>query len=149
MVYNPNNELVAKAWIQGIPGVPPNSVATTLPRDNSTWAASGFVVIEGVVGGSSNLYYELRSPVLSIASYATNPSSDKPPWNKANQLAETIRKATKNQGLVKRTLGMPTAYHDAMVLEANAMNEPARRPDLGSYAVYGFELELHWVSLGD
>lgn len=149
MPYNPNNELVAKAWIQGVPGVPLNSVATTLPRDNTTWAASGFVVIEGVIGGSSNLYYELRSPVLSIASYAVTPNSDKPPWNKANQLAETVRKATKDQALAKRTLSLPAAYYGARVLEANALTEPVRRSDPGSYAVYGFELELHWVSLGD
>lgn len=147
MPYNPNNELVAKAWIQTLAGIPPNSVATTLPRDNRTWAASGFVHLSGITGGSSNLYYPLHEPVYGIDCYATNPDSDKPPWNKANQLATIIQNATWDQQQVKRTLSLPSTYRNARVLEAQVLNEPTRRPEPASYAVYGFDLLLHWIPL--
>lgn len=149
MAINPNNELVAKAWLQGVPGVPPNSVATRLPRDNSTWAASGFVHIAGVVGGGSNRYYRLHEPILQLDFYATKPNSDKPPWNEANNLAQLVHDSTDDQDIVKRTLTLPAAYKRAMVLEAYPMTEPTRRPDPGSYAVYGFELAMHWVTVED
>jgi len=148
MAFNPNNELVAKAWLQTLNGVPPNSVATRLPQDNRTWAASGFVQIADI-GGSSNLYYELHEPVYRIDVYATslNPDSDKSPWNKANQLATIIQRATYDQAQVKRTLALPSGYRNARVLEAQVLNEPTRHPDPGSYAVYGIELLLHWIPL--
>lgn len=147
MPYNPNNELVAKAWLRTLNGVPTNSVATTLPRDNRTWAASGFVHIAGVIGGSSNLYYPLHEPVYQIDCYATNPDSDKVPWNEANQLATVIQQAVYDEVQVKKTLVLPAAYRAARVLEARVLSEPARRPDPASYAVYGLDLELRWIPL--
>ena len=52
----PNTELVAVSWIKGIPGIPVSSVSTTLPSDNTTWSASGFIQVPFVVGGSPDIF---------------------------------------------------------------------------------------------
>lgn len=142
---NPHNELVAKAWITGIPGFLAG-VATKLPEDPATWAENGFVLIERVFG-SSHMYFPFHSPVFGLRIYAVNLTSDKLPWNKANYICELIRMATYDQDVIKRDLTLPTGYSPARVIEASVPNEPDRGTDPGSYAVYDMELELNWIPL--
>jgi len=54
MSIPPNTELVAMRWLQGLSGLAPAMVSTNIPRDNATWAASGFVQVVGAVGGAMN-----------------------------------------------------------------------------------------------
>lgn len=144
----PNNELVAKHWLLGLTAVPANKVATTLPEDPAVWADTGFVHIAGVVGGGSNMYYRLHSPVLQIDCYAVNLNSDKPAWNRANQLAQQIWEAAMyEEAQIKRDVVLPTGYSNARILEALPLGEPVKRPDAGSYAIYGFDLQLTWIPL--
>ncbi|WP_354643862.1 hypothetical protein [Kitasatospora camelliae] len=137
-------ELVAEAWLKGAVG---DIVATKLPRDNTTWAASGFVTV-GTTGGNTGLYVPLRSPALTVTCWAVAPSSNRPPWNKANVLAETIVAATFDHANTPRLLTLPAGYPHARVLTAYPAYEPRRIPDdPGSYARYDLGLVLNWVEV--
>lgn len=136
-------DLVAVAWLRGVDGVPPDSVATTLPSNNSTWAASGFVQVTAI-GGSPNPHLPVRMPVVGVDCWAVNPNSGRPPWGKANTLAEIIRDGTAGTG--GRVVALPAVGLSARVLEAWLLTEPRRiRNDDASYARYSFDLALRWV----
>ncbi|OKI16627.1 hypothetical protein [Streptomyces sp. CB03911] len=139
-----STELVATAWLRGIVG---DIVSTTLPRDNSSWAASGFVVV-ATVGGTAGLYVPLRSPVVSVDCWAVASSSNRPPWNKAAFLAERIQAACYDIDATPRLLTLPANYPQARVLTAYTTYEPRRVPDdEASYARLNFGLTLNWVEV--
>ncbi|MFE1849855.1 hypothetical protein ACFYOF_06255 [Streptomyces sp. NPDC007148] len=143
-------ELVATAWLKTIVG---DIVATTLPKrgkDGSiTWAASGFVTLV-VAGGSPNIYVPLRDPVVGLSCWALNPDSQKPPWGKASNLAETIVAATLDHPNVPRTaLALPAGYPSVQVKSAYVTGDPRRiTDDSSSYARYDIPgLVVAWTEL--
>lgn len=137
-------ELVAQAWLRGIVG---DIVATTLPRDNTTWAASGFVTV-ATVGGSAGMYVPLRSPVVSVDCWAVSPNSNRPPWNRAAALAERIQAGTYDHDGTPRLLTLPANYPQARVLSAYTSYEARRVPDdEASYARLNFGLSLNWIEV--
>lgn len=152
MVYA-NSEQVAVAWLKGVPGVPATGVATTLPTDNSTWAASGFIVAT-VVGGSRHGYFPLKTPVVRCDVWAVkfdangNPSS-KPPWGKASQLSEAVYDATLDEGNLRRTLELPGLLPDCRVIEAEVLTEPQRLygDETNRTARLFFDLKINWIEL--
>ena len=140
----PTTELVAVAWIGGIQGLSPGMVATQLPKDNTTWAASGFVTVR-TVGGAPGMYVPLRQPVVAVDAWAVNPTSNKPPWFQANGLMELIDQGCRvsNAG---RWLTLPGLYLQARVATAYWVTEPQRvYTDQGGYARYTANLALNWV----
>lgn len=143
----PNGELVAKAWILGVPGIPAHSVATTLPEDRSTWAASGFIRVTAFPS-TPELHVQKRMTVIDIESvFQAKEGSDKPPWNKAAQNAEKIFNATYDDDalFIQRRLILPTAYDDARVLTV-IPGEPERRgEDPDSNAIYGMAATFNWI----
>lgn len=158
MPYNPNNDLVGEKWLGGVPGLNPDMVATTLPRDPATWTkiatAQVFVVVT-VIGGDKDLYLPIRRPVFQVDCWATRIGSTIPPWAAANLAAEMIRSnieagpAAYKRGLTFTDKG---DYRPAMVLDAIMRTEPRRgvtpgtaTGDEGGYARYMFDLELHWA----
>jgi hypothetical protein len=145
-VLHASSELVAIAWLKGVVG---DNVATTLPKpaaDGTTgWADTGFCTIT-VVGGDSDMYVPMRRPVVSVDCWAVNPTSQKPPWNKAGQLAERIQGACYDAQDIPRLLLLPGGYPPARVLSAFTSYEPRRVPDdASSYARYTLGLNLHWT----
>ena len=143
MPLRPNSDLVAVAWAKLVPGLPVNQIAGTLPEDNSTWAASGFVV-ENTVGGTPAQENALRAPVVSFDCWACTPSSTRPPWGKANALAEAIV-AAHYSGLHGQMV-MPTGYGPARVLSTVLISEPRQGPlDAAGYARYIVELQIVWT----
>ncbi|WP_199546592.1 hypothetical protein [Streptomyces sp. N35] len=143
-----NSELVAAAWLAGADGIEAGQVATTLPADSTAWAANGFVHVVGVAGGSPQLHYALREPVVQVDAYAVNPNSGKAPWGKASSLFELLVAATYDEDRMHRTLALPAGYPQARVMTAHFMSEPRRMPgDDSSYARYSGDLSIHWISL--
>lgn len=144
MVYVPNNELVAVSWAKTLPGLPSQQINTLLPADNSTWTASGFVQV-AVAAGQPGMYLPVNAPVIQWTCWAVNPNSGKPPWGKANGLAETLKAATyepSNYGVVTTRSG----YEDARVMEAHPVTEPRRvTGDDGRFAGYTLDMQLFWV----
>lgn len=151
----PNSELVAVAWLGTVAGLSSSMVATTLPTDQDTWSANGFVTIGGgdgttggVIGGRPNMYMPLRAPVLSVHTWAVAPGSAKPPWGKAAHLAELIVAGCYDEASIRRRLTLPGNFADARVNEAYPLGEPRRIPgDTSGYAHYQMDLQLHWVAL--
>lgn len=140
----PTTDLVAVAWLAGVTGLSASMVATKLPADNSTWAASGFVQVI-TVGGTPELYVPVASPVVGVSCWAANPNSAKPPWGKANHLAELIRAATYDHANVPRTLTLPSSFGHARVTAAYFVSEPKRIPgDPANYARFDADLALRW-----
>lgn len=138
-------ELVTEAWLKTVVG---DRVATTLPKDNSSWAASGFCTLV-VAGGSPNLYVPLREPVIGVDCWANSPSSQKPPWNIAAALAEAIQAACYNHPGIPQTVTLPAGYPAAQVKSAYTTGEPRRIPDdPSSYARYSIPgLAIAWVEV--
>lgn len=133
-------ESVAVAWAKYATGA---GAGTKLPEDNTTWAASGFVVTQPV-GGSSNIYYPLHSPVISYQAFTCAPDSDMPPWWMASNLCEAMRHETyQHEG---RWLELPYRDQNARVLQSYFVTEPRRvYADLGDYAAFTVSVCLHWT----
>lgn len=144
MAHLPTNELVGISWIKTIEGIPENSVASKLPADAKAWEAEGFVQVQ-VASGNPDVYTPQRQPIYQINCWAAKPNSEKPPWGKANNLAELIVQATwekKHWG----HLVLPATHDDARVLGSKALTEPRRVfGDEARFACYTFDLQLFWV----
>ncbi|MDH6448180.1 hypothetical protein M2155_000588 [Streptomyces sp. SAI-119] len=143
-------ELVATAWLKTVVG---DIVSTTLPKPGSDgtlpWADTGFVTLV-TAGGSANIYVPLRTPALGVTCWAANPGSQKPPWGKASNLAETIVAATLDHPNVpKTTLALPGGYPDVQVKSAYVTGDPRRIPDdPSSYARYEIPgLVIAWTEV--
>ena len=149
-VLRATSELVAIAWLKTIVG---DIVATTLPKLGSdgalSWADTGFVTLVNA-GGSPNIYVPLRDPAVGVTCWAANPNSQKPPWGKASNIAETIVAATLDHPNVpKRALSLPGDYPDVQVKSAYVTGEPRRIPDdASSYARYDIPgLVIAWTEV--
>lgn len=141
-----NTELVTVAWLAGVDGLSSSMVSSTLPTDETTWSATGFITVR-TTGGSPGLDVPLRSPVVTLDFWAINPNSGKPPWFQANYLAELVDAGTRAVN-VQRTLTLPANYPNARILTAYLVQEPRRAyGDQGSYAHYVADLAVHWVDL--
>lgn len=144
VAFLPTNELVGIHWIKSITGIPTNSVGTTLPADNSTWEASGFIQVQ-LASGNPDLYTPQNQPVFQVDCWAAKPNSQKPPWGKANNLAEIIKAATYDK-TYWGSLALPATHDDARVLGSVAVTEPRRvLGDEARFANYTFDLQLFWV----
>lgn len=148
-LYLPHGELVAQAWIRGIQAVPTNGVGTTLPKDNSTWAASGFVQIS-TTGGSPHVELPIFNPVVSVDCWAVAVNSSQPPWGKANQLALAIVMAgygsVDSFNTPQRTVALSPQFQNARVMAAYALGEPRRMPgDDARFARYHFDMQFSFV----
>jgi hypothetical protein len=136
-----NTELVAMSWLSEVFGTP-NMIGTTLPTDNSTWAASGFVLVTAL-SGSRDAYVPMVSPVIGIDTFAFNKSSNKSPWGKSANIAEVIMNAAIKARPHRLTL--PGGYPKAQFFSAIVAREPRRIPDLASYARFSFDLNIYWA----
>lgn len=146
-VLRANSELVATVWLGQVPGLVPDMIATQLPDDNSTWAASGFITVGPVIGGSPNIDVPMRSPVLQVTAWATRPGSNKPPWGKANNLIETVLAGTYAPGQGRPVI-LPGLFPRASVRAVQATIEPRRAyGDPADYARYVTDLQFWWTEL--
>jgi hypothetical protein len=139
----PSDELVLIYWLKTLSGLPTSSISTSLPGDNTSWAASGFITVLGV-GGDSNIYVPMNNPVLSVDTWANTPNSNKPPWSKASQLAELIvwrTYAHPHPGLIT----MPSGYEDVALHSVYPVSRPRRIPDdEAGFAHFSVDLAIHW-----
>ncbi|AXB47310.1 hypothetical protein [Amycolatopsis albispora] len=138
-------EAVAVAWALAAPDVTADMAGETLPRNNASWSASGFIT-PTIVGGDSGMNYRTQSPVVTFQCFANTPNSDVPPWNKARQLAERLRVATYRR--VPILLGLPYSDEKAKVNSAVVRGNPRKTfGDFGGYAVYSTDIQLFWAPI--
>lgn len=154
-----NAELAAIAWLKTVPGLPVNQIGTTLPQDNSTWSASGYVQVISTGPGSSSKYYGYRAPVMTAHCWATNPNKQTPPWGKACDLAEDIyaHLLVDDNGSENVTLPVASAPQ-IRILKAWAVGEIRRIPwgfpsgqgsfiDPANTAHYTLDFQVAWAEL--
>lgn len=140
----PNSTLAVVAWLNGVAGV---QAATQLPRDNTTWGASGFATVQ-IIAGSPNQYLPQGEPIAQINCCAVNPGSGRPLWNVANNVASAILRSLRDEVNKGRTLTLPSGYAPCRVIQAYATREPTRLySDDGSYAIISFDAFFRWTLL--
>lgn len=154
-LLRPTVQLVAIAWLRGVPGVDPTKVATKRPQDTATWAATGFIQVGQPTGDGPQIGdLPLRASIVGVSCLAASLDSGKPPWWRANQLAEQIIEDTyghRGSGGRDVSAYMKAGYQGAKVLTAYAMNDPRESPAPGptSFAKYIFDLAINWVAVPD
>ena len=142
-----NSELVAVAFLQQLLGQS-GGVGARLPGDTSSWAQTGFVQISGV-GGSPNVYAQLRRPVVDVRAKWIAPNSKQPPWNRAADLAERIIAGFYGEPAEPRLVVLPAGFERAFVQSAYALTEPRRiGGDDSNIATFQFDMQLNWVGDG-
>ncbi|MFG3170571.1 hypothetical protein [Streptomyces sp. NPDC048200] len=149
-VLHATPELVTTAWLISVVG---DRVATTLPKPGAdgtlSWADGGFVT-HVVAGGASNIYVPMRTPVMGLSCWAANPGSQKPPWNQAATLAESIVAAClDHDNIPRRALALPGGYPSVQVKSAYTVGDPRRiTDDASSYACYDIPgLVIAWTEV--
>lgn len=140
----PSHELVAVAWLKTLTGIPTAQVATNLPADNESWAASGFVQVTAV-GGNPNIDIPTFQPVVQIDCWANNVDSLKPPWGKASSLAERIVWAS--YGVQQPgSIDMGANFHSPRLMSVYALSEPRRiLSDEAGFARVQFDMSFRWT----
>jgi hypothetical protein len=148
-----NAELVCVAYLRAIVAAYDVGVGTTLqgPDDNGvlSWGKTGFVQAV-VVGGTPNGTVPIRRPVLSLDFWAVNVDGSRPPWGRANAIAEVCVQAAYAFAPydTHRAVALPSGYPSAYVSEFSILGEPERRPaDPANYAHYGCQVQMSWVPL--
>lgn len=141
-----NTELVTVAWLKTVTGIAASGmVATTLPADNSTWAASGFVRVGPVVGGARDIYVPIVDTVVQLDGFGVNPNSLNPDWATANELLMRIWNACYDGTGLGVALTTRTGYEDAIVMAAWPETDPRRLyDDPAAYGHYVMDLHLRW-----
>lgn len=150
-----NPELVLQHWVATLPDFSDAMVATTLPQDNSTWAASGFITVGPVVGGGTfGDQGALRNPIVQVSAWAvpagttTASTSGRPPWYKAAELIERIRAGCFDEEQLRRQLDLGSRYRGAFVSDIYPTGEPSRiNGEPLPVARYDIDLTMLWAEL--
>jgi hypothetical protein len=155
-----NSEQVAIAWLNAQADLANVGIGTTLPQDYTSWSDYGFIQLATTGRGHSNPEIRYRSPLITAHCWAVNPTKQRPPWGKANDLAEIVWAATEvdGNGIENLTTGL-TAAPKVRVLQVWGVAEPRRHrwgfPTLdtgavinpGNTAHYTVEFEIAWAEL--
>jgi len=160
-----NSEQVAIAWLRAQTDLAGVGIGTTLPQDQSTWADKGFIQVSITGRGHSRDDIGYRCPVVTAHCWATNQNKQRPPWGKANDLAEIVWTCCLGPNGLNGHNGMEnvtTALSGApkvRILQVWGVQEPRRHkwgfPTMdtgavinpGNMAHYTVEFELAWAEL--
>lgn len=140
-----NTELVVQALLAEFFGSS-DYIGTTLPIADkggvNSWIETGFVTVNSL-GGTASSEVAMMSPIVAVNCWASpKTGGSKPPYGKANNLAETIRHGCRLTRPHKVTL--PGSFPEAIVFTAFLVSEPRRLPDAASYARYTFDMQVNW-----
>lgn len=150
IVAHANTDLVAVAFIRTVLGWSGSVAAGSDLPDASSWeASSGFVQVTSGIGGSSSILVPRKSPVVSVKCWGRAASnSRRPPWNRANAIAENIRAGCFDAYQKPVGVTLPAGYPGAAVRSAYLLTEPRRLPgDDSAYACFQFDMQLHWTEV--
>lgn len=139
-----NTEKVTAAWLATLPGITSAMVGGTVPSNNGTWAASGFIELSGL-GGNADLDFPVDHPIVNLKFWTVDPDSGLPPWNRAADLGEIVKDGCLSNG-VGVILDLPTSDQNARILSVYMKQTPRRMyGDVGDYACFVAELAVHWA----
>lgn len=142
-----------QAWLASVPELSADMIGAALPAPTTTgaipWSETGFVQAT-CVGGQIEDPTGRRTTLVQVDCWATRlPTSRKPPWGQANQLAEHIIEAARAMTGQERYVDLGAAgtdYDRARILTVLAVDEPRRVPDdPGGYARFMHHVTVTWV----
>lgn len=158
----PNSHLVMEEWVRTIPDLADNgiNVASTLPKDNSTWGTTGFVVVN-VLNGNHDHYLPVGRPVFQVEAFALKPNTGRPLWNTINNILSAIEEAALDESTVRRTLTIAPGgadYGQARVMSIYPLMDDRRlyhplvsnptlnrtKEDPAQYGRMVADYEAHW-----
>lgn len=146
-MHHPSTELVAAAWLRSLPDITDAMVASTLPKDHTTWEATGFLTVTPA-GGTPHPDVPVRAPLVQVDAYATRVGSQRPPHGEAAALLEVVIASCWDEGDKATDLTIKTGYHRARVLGVSCAREPQRLyGDEQGLAKYSTDLQFHWLEL--
>lgn len=145
MANFPNAELVAIYWLKGVDGLNPDLINTTVPANNSSFAASGFVQVQALLPSAPNPYTNLQVSTVQVDLWGYNANSNKLPWGKTFNLAMLIKEATEDANDPSRLVSTPAAFDNAYVNSVIVTSDPRRVLSDAAFARYTMELDLRWV----
>jgi hypothetical protein len=136
--------LVAAEWLAvRVAGVPSG---LRLPEDTSAWAATGFLRVEPMGGGSNDIEVRTRHSMVQVVAH-TYSAGSVPPKIFAAALAERVLRATWPEYNPTTDLDIPR-FERVRVFGARVMGDPVdRSPTTGAYAEAVLTLTLDWVGL--
>jgi len=150
----PNAEIVVVSYLKAL-NVAGDAVSTDLPgpdkNGNYPWQDTGFIRV-GSIFEDINYYTTRREAVATLECFAYTPNAAKPPYPRANLLAEKVVNATlPNQYFnpVRGAIELPSRYYPVSILEATITTGPRRdlRIIQDTRAVYMLDLRILWVAL--
>ena len=155
-----NSEQVAIGWLKAQTDLANVGIGTTLPADTNSWAQYGYIQVFVAGRGHSSPEIGYRSPVMTAHCWANNPTKQKPPWGKANDLADIIwdRCLVQGNGMENVSTAISGAPK-VRVLQVWGVQEPRRHkwgfPTLdtgavinqGNAALYTVDFEIAWAEL--
>lgn len=150
----PNAEIVIVSYLKAL-NVNGNNVATDLPgpdvNGSYPWQDTGFVRV-GSVFEDINYYTTMREAVATIECFAYTKDANRPPYARANLLAEKIVQSTlpnQHYNVLKGKLELPSRYYPVSILDATIATGPRRDVRLvqDNRAVYMVDLRIVWVAL--
>lgn len=152
LLKRPTSELVVPRWINTIEEFsdrPGGICATRLPIDNSSWGASGFIVMPMVVGGGPNPEIPQKDVVVQLDFWAGTTGKGKPLWNVAGSLMEAVIAACYDESTMKRELTLSVRgvdYGKARMLEMYPIGHEIKdENDPAQWAHYSHDFMCHWV----
>lgn len=150
MATLPTNQVVVKAWLKTLEGLPSDKIATTLPKneeggvDNEIIAPSGFITFS-TMSSSPHTHLPQKQINVEMNTWAVNTDSQKIPWGKANNLCEVVWHALYDQSNFGH-LVTPSQFDNVRVMSGLPLSEPVpAEGDDGRMAVFIMEFYLVWV----
>ena len=150
----PDDEVVAIAWIETIPGLALDGVSTELPEDIDINPRLGYVQVTQVGGGMGS-DFPIHTAVVQCDCYVVNPDNDRVHYLTTRRLAEKIRDACYHRLSVQRALhphaigpdSMNIEYPLAKVFSAYAPTYPHRiaSPPDDQYAGHSVDITITWA----
>lgn len=154
MRYAPTNRLVARTWLRSVLAAPVG-VDWVLPAVTTAQMRSdGFVVVNGVLGGSPDRDVPFRQPVFDLRCWvAPTELAEQPQWNAAEGLAQDVV----NLAYAHPPAGVQlspgavlgarfAAYRPFRVATVLALSEPRElNNDPGNFAGFSLDLQIYWT----
>lgn len=144
-----NSSIVIPEWINTIDELRSDICATQLPSDNSTWGASGFVVVS--FRGPADFDLPVGRPLVEIEVYAGLKGASRPLWGTANNIYQAIVAAHRDTDAIQRELTLSVrgkSYGKARVMSCYPVEEERKSPTLmnGDYACIYAAWRFHWTT---